>query len=76
MSLSPVCLIVNAFLIWEVQEAIRQVKDDFNAKDLGRLDELKDGYAKAAMLTPERQIEIAKKVAQVGLGGGSKPTAV
>ena len=57
---------VNAFRV--VQEATGQVqpkpKRTIDFKALGRLGGLKGGKARAASLTPERRVEIAKKAAQ------------
>ena len=56
---------VTAFRV--VQEATGQIepepKPTFDAKALGRLGGLKGGKARAAKLTPERRVEIAKKPA-------------
>jgi len=57
---------ITAFRI--VQEATEQIekptkKKTFDAKALGHLGGLKGGKARAASLTPERRIEIAKKAA-------------
>ena len=57
---------VNAFRV--VQEATGQTQKavtviHFDAKALGRLGGLKGGKARAAILTPERRAEIAKKAA-------------
>ena len=46
-----------------VQEATGQLKGGFDAKALGRLGGLKGGKARAARLTSERRVEIAKKAA-------------
>ena len=55
---------VTAFRV--MQEATGQIKPKkaFDAVALGRLGGLKGGKARAASLTPERRIEIAKKAAQ------------
>ena len=52
---------INAFRV--VQEATGQIKGGFDAKAMGRLGGLKGGKARAAILTPERRVEIAKKAA-------------
>ena len=54
---------VTAFRV--VQEATGQIEPipTFDAKALGRLGGLKGGKARAASLTPERRVEIAKKAA-------------
>ena len=58
---------VTAFRV--VQEVTGQIepkpakKKIFDAVALGRLGGLKGGYARAAILTPARQVEIAKKAA-------------
>lgn len=54
---------VTAFRV--VQEATGQIepKPTFDAKALGRRGGLKGGKARAASLTPERRVEIAKKAA-------------
>ncbi len=52
---------ITAFRV--VQEATGQVKGGFDARALGRLGGLKGGHARAASLTPERRVEIAKKAA-------------
>ncbi len=56
---------VTAFRV--VQEATGQIepkpKPTFDAKALGRLGGLKGGKARAASLTPERRVEIAKRAA-------------
>ncbi len=52
---------VNAFRV--VQEATGQIKGGFDAKAMGHLGGLKGGHARAASLTPERRVEIAKKAA-------------
>ena len=57
---------VNAFRV--VQEATGQVKVGFDAKALGRLGGLKGGRVRAARLTPERRVEIAKKAAMARWG--------
>jgi len=54
-----------------VQEATGQVKGGFDAKALGRLGGLKGGKARAASLTPERRVEIAKKAAMARWGKGA-----
>ena len=50
-----------------VQEATRQIepkpKRTIDFKALGRLGGLKGGKARAASLTPERRVEIARKAA-------------
>ena len=51
-----------------VQEATGQVKGGFDAKALGRLGGLKGGKARAAKLTPERRVEIARKAAMARWG--------
>ncbi len=66
---------VTAFRV--VQEATRQPeleqpKPIFDAKALGRLGGLKGGKARAANLTPERRVEIAKKAAEARWGKGSR----
>ena len=55
---------VTAFRV--VQEATGQVqpKPKQDMKALGRLGGLNGGRARAAKLTPERRVEIAKKAAQ------------
>ncbi|MFC1980367.1 histone H1 [Chloroflexota bacterium] len=59
---------VTAFRV--VQEATGQIEQPrpqprkFDAVELGRKGGLKGGKARAAMLTSERRIEIAKKAAQ------------
>ena len=63
---------VTAFRV--VQEATGQIepkpkpKQPFDAVALGRLGGLKDGRARAAILTPERRTQIAKKAALARLG--------
>lgn len=63
---------VTAFRV--VQEATGQIepkpakKKNFDAKALGHLGGLKGGVARAARLTAERRIEIAKKAAQARWG--------
>ena len=56
---------ITAFRV--VQEATGQVPKPepkkFDAKALGHLGGLKGGKARAASLTPERRVEIAKKAA-------------
>ncbi|MFC1989746.1 hypothetical protein ACFLVW_04220 [Chloroflexota bacterium] len=52
---------VTAFRV--VQEATGQVKGGFEARALDRLGGLKGGVVRAARLTPERRVEIAKKAA-------------
>ena len=55
-----------------VQEATEQIEPKpaktFDAVALGRLGGLKGVRARAANLTPERRVEIAKKAAQVRWG--------
>ncbi len=61
---------ITAFRV--VQEATgeqpRPQPRKFDAKALGRLGGLKGGKSRAASLTPERRIEIAKKAAQARWG--------
>jgi len=61
---------VTAFRV--VQEATGQIeptkKKNFDAKALGRLGGLVGGRARAAILTRERRIEIAKKAAMARWG--------
>jgi len=56
---------ITAFRV--VQEATGQIektaKKPFDAKALGHLGGLKGGKARAASLTPERRVEIARKAA-------------
>ncbi len=67
---------VTAFRV--VQEATGQIepqkpakKKNFDAKALGHLGGLKGGHARAASLTPERRVEIAKKAAVARWGKGA-----
>jgi len=64
---------VTAFRV--VQEATGQIepepKPTFDFKALGRLGGLKGGKARAASLTPERRIEIARKAALARWGKGA-----
>jgi len=58
--------IVTAFRV--VQEATGQIEKptktrDFDYKALGHLGGLKGGVVRAARLTPERRVEIARKAA-------------
>jgi nanoRNase/pAp phosphatase (c-di-AMP/oligoRNAs hydrolase) len=46
-----------------LRNSIKAKKKNFDAKALGHLGGLKGGHARAASLTPERQVEIAKKAA-------------
>ncbi len=57
---------VNAFRV--VQEATGQLKGGFDAKTMGRRGGLKGGHMRAASLTPERRVEIAKKAAMARWG--------
>lgn len=61
---------ITAFRV--VQEATGQIekpnKKPFDAVALGRLGGLKGGKARAATLTPERRVEIAKKAAMARWG--------
>lgn len=63
---------VTAFRV--VQEATGQLEPKptkvrtFDAKALGRRGGLKGGIVRAARLTPERRVEIAKKAAQARWG--------
>ncbi len=63
---------VTAFRV--VQEATGQIepkpKRTLDFKALGRLGGLKGGKARAAKLTPERRVEIAKKAALARWGTG------
>ena len=63
---------VTAFRV--VQEATGQIepKPTFDAVALGRLGGLKGGKARAATLTSERRMEIAKKAAMARWGKGIK----
>ncbi len=65
---------VTAFKV--VQEATGQVepkpKRTIDFKALGRLGGLNGGKARAAKLSPERRVEIAKKAAQARWGRGSR----
>ena len=63
---------VTAFRV--VQEATGQVEPrpqprKFDAVDMGRRGGLKGGHARAASLTSERRVEIAKKAALARWGG-------
>lgn len=65
---------VRAFRI--VQEATGQKEKptktrNFDYKALGHLGGLKGGVVRAARLTPERRVEIAKKAAQARWGRGT-----
>ncbi len=61
---------ITAFRV--VQEATGQIEPKptktFDAKALGHLGGLKGGRARAAILTPERRVEIAKRAAQARWG--------
>jgi len=59
---------VKAFRV--VQEATGQIepKPAIDFKALGHLGGLKGGVARAARLTPERRVEIARKAAQARWG--------
>ncbi len=57
---------VTAFKV--VQEATGQLRGGFDAKAMGRLGGLKGGRVRAARLTPERRVEIAKKAAAARWG--------
>ncbi|MFC1916197.1 histone H1 [Chloroflexota bacterium] len=57
---------ITAFKV--VQEATGQIKGGFDAKTMGRRGGLKGGVVRAARLTPERRIEIAKKAAMARWG--------
>ena len=61
---------VTAFRV--VQEATGQIEPKpvkiFDAKALGHLGGLKGGVARAAILTPERRVEIARKAAKARWG--------
>ena len=64
---------ITAFRV--VQEATGQIerprpKPTFDAKALGRLGGLKGGKARAAVLTSERRVEIARKAAETRWGKG------
>lgn len=56
-----------------VQEATGQIepKPTLDFKALGRLGGLKDGRVRAARLTPERRVEIARKAALARWGKGT-----
>ena len=61
---------VTAFRV--VQEATGQIKpkQPIDFKALGRLGGLSGGKARAAILTPERRVEIARKAALARWGRG------
>jgi len=69
---------VTAFRV--VQEATGQIEPKpaktFDAKALGHLGGLKGGHARAARLTLERRVEIAKKAALAGCGVNQLPLKI